>query len=74
MRSIAVACIALVALSAHAETLDFSGDICSAAAEGTGVKVQLRRHPGHDHSYWFIQSVVADHLRHHARGLGLART
>ena len=45
-----------------------------AAAEGMGVKVQLRRHPGHDHSYWFIQSVVADHLRHHARGLGLART
>ena len=36
MRSIAVACIALVALSAHAKTLDFSGDICSAAAEGTG--------------------------------------
>ncbi len=44
-----------------------------AASEGTGVRVQLRHHPGYDHSYWFIQSVVADHLRHHARGLGLAR-
>jgi len=44
-----------------------------AASEGTGVRVQLRRHPGYDHSYWFIQSVVADHLRHHARGLGLSR-
>jgi hypothetical protein len=36
MRSLAVACIALVALSAQADTLDFSGDICSAAADGTG--------------------------------------
>ncbi len=44
-----------------------------AAGEGTGVRVQLRRHPGYDHSYWFIQGVVADHLRHHARGLGAAR-
>ena len=44
-----------------------------AASEGTGVRVQLRRHPGYDHSYWFIQSVVADHLRHPARGLGLGR-
>ncbi len=23
-------------------------------------------HPGYDHSYWFIQSVIADHLSHHA--------
>ena len=44
-----------------------------AACEGTDIRVQLRRHPGHDHSYWFIQTVIADHLRHHARGLGLAR-
>jgi S-formylglutathione hydrolase len=44
-----------------------------AASEDSGVRVQLRRHPGYDHSYWFIQSVVADHLRHHARGLGLGR-
>lgn len=40
MRPIAVACIAFIALSARAETLDFSGDICSAAAEGTGASVQ----------------------------------
>lgn len=26
----------------------------------------LRRRPGYDHSYWFIQSFVEDHLRHHA--------
>lgn len=30
----------------------------------------LRRHAGYDHGYYFIQSVVADHIAHHARSLG----
>jgi len=38
-----------------------------AAAQGTGVQVRLRAHPGYDHSYWFIGSFVEDHLRHHGR-------
>ncbi len=38
-----------------------------AAALGTEVRVALREHPGYDHSYWFIQAFVEDHLRHHAR-------
>jgi S-formylglutathione hydrolase len=29
----------------------------------------LRRHPGYDHGYYFIQSFIADHLRHHAQHL-----
>ena len=29
-------------------------------------KLLLRRHRGYDHSYWFIQSVIADHLSHHS--------
>lgn len=37
-----------------------------AAAKASGQKLKLRRHEGYDHSYWFIQSFVADHLRHHA--------
>jgi len=37
-----------------------------AAAKVSGQKLKLRRHDGYDHSYWFIQSFVADHLRHHA--------
>ncbi|HEX4872241.1 MAG TPA: S-formylglutathione hydrolase [Nevskiaceae bacterium] len=41
-----------------------------AAAAASGQTLQLRRHAGYDHSYWFIQSVIADHLRHHARELG----
>jgi S-formylglutathione hydrolase len=31
----------------------------------------LRRHAGYDHSYWFITSFIDDHLRHHAKALGL---
>jgi S-formylglutathione hydrolase len=31
--------------------------------------LRLRRHPGYDHSYYFIATFVADHLRHHARAI-----
>lgn len=37
-----------------------------AAAQISGQKLTLRRHAGYDHGYYFIQSFVADHLRHHA--------
>ncbi|MGB1582096.1 MAG: S-formylglutathione hydrolase [Nevskiales bacterium] len=40
-----------------------------AAAAEAGQKLNLRRHPGYDHGYYFIQSFVEDHLRHHARQL-----
>jgi S-formylglutathione hydrolase len=39
------------------------------ACKHAGQKLTLRRHPGYDHSYWFIQSFVEDHLKHHAAGL-----
>jgi len=32
----------------------------------------LRRHPGYDHSYYFIASFIDDHLQHHAKALGLS--
>lgn len=38
-----------------------------AAARASGQELTLRRHDGYDHSYWFIQSFVADHLQWHAR-------
>jgi S-formylglutathione hydrolase len=41
-----------------------------AAAEATGQRLTLRRHAGYDHSYWFIQTFVADHVAHHAQALG----
>ena len=35
------------------------------AAATVGQKLTLRRHEGYDHGYFFIQSFIADHLRHH---------
>ncbi|HLL21501.1 MAG TPA: S-formylglutathione hydrolase [Kofleriaceae bacterium] len=37
-----------------------------AAAAESGQRLTLRRHAGYDHSYWFIQSFVADHVAWHA--------
>ena len=44
-------------------------ELFEAACAKAGQPLTLRRHPGYDHSYYFIQSFVADHLRHHARML-----
>ncbi|WP_439588498.1 S-formylglutathione hydrolase [Hydrogenophaga sp.] len=37
-----------------------------AACAQAGQALTLRRHEGYDHGYWFIASVIEDHLRHHA--------
>ncbi len=37
-----------------------------AACAAVGQPLTLRRHAGYDHGYYFIASVVDDHLRHHA--------
>ncbi len=39
------------------------------ACAAAGIPLTLRRHAGYDHSYWFIQSFIADHLRWHAERL-----
>ncbi|MGB8416420.1 S-formylglutathione hydrolase [Paraburkholderia sp.] len=39
------------------------------AAEISGQNLQLRVHPGYDHSYWFIQTFMANHVAHHAEQL-----
>ena len=41
-------------------------ELFAAACAEHGQALTLRRHEGYDHSYWFIQSLVGDHLRHHA--------
>ena len=41
-------------------------DLLVEACEAAGQPVELRMQPGYDHSYYFIQSFMADHLRHHA--------
>lgn len=40
-----------------------------AAASASGQALTLRRQEGYDHSYWFIQTFMADHLAHHAKNL-----
>ena len=41
-----------------------------AACTAIGQPLTLRRHAGYDHGYYFIQSFIDDHLRHHAQQLG----
>ena len=40
-----------------------------AAARAAGQTLTVRRHPGYDHSYYFIATFIEDHLRHHAEAL-----
>jgi len=41
----------------------------AAACAAVGQPLTLRRHAGYDHGYYFIASVIDEHLRHHARQL-----
>ncbi len=40
------------------------------AANASGYPLELRRHEGYDHSYYFIASFIEQHLRFHGRYLG----
>jgi S-formylglutathione hydrolase len=44
-------------------------DLLEAACMQAGQPLTLRRHVGSDHGYYFIQSVIEDHLRWHAERL-----
>ena len=44
-------------------------ELFEAACRRAGQGLTLRRHPGYDHSYWFIASFMADHFAHHVRAL-----
>ena len=39
------------------------------ACRAHGQALQLRRHQGADHGYYFISTLMEEHLRHHARHL-----
>ena len=45
-------------------------ELFEAACAQAGQPLTLRRHAGYDHGYYFIQSFVGEHLRHHAERLG----
>jgi len=40
-----------------------------AACEEGGIALELRRHAGYDHGYYFIATFIEDHLRRHAQQL-----
>ena len=40
--------------------------VFEAACEQAGQPLTLRRHAGYDHGYYFISTLIEDHLRHHA--------
>lgn len=45
-------------------------DAFEEACRAVGQPLELRRHPGYDHGYYFISTFVDDHLRFHRRNLG----
>ena len=45
-------------------------EMLEAACADGGLSLQLRRHAGYDHSYYFISTFIEDHLRFHAELLG----
>src|SRR5579863_3150584 len=44
-------------------------ELLQVACEKAGIPLTLRRHSGYDHSYYFISTFMADHLRWHAQRL-----
>ncbi len=43
----------------------FPGDFAKACTDA-GQEIVLRIQPGYDHSYYFIQTFIGDHIKHHA--------
>lgn len=41
-------------------------DKFAAACEAVNQRLELRKHAGYDHSYFFIASFIDDHIQHHA--------
>jgi S-formylglutathione hydrolase len=49
--------------------LQLRPDLLEAACAAAGIDLTLRLQPGYDHSYYFISTFMADHLRWHAARL-----
>jgi S-formylglutathione hydrolase len=45
-------------------------ELLRAACDAAGIDLTLRLQPGYDHSYYFISTFMADHVRWHAQRLG----
>ncbi len=44
-------------------------ELLEQACEAAGQPLDLRRHAGYDHSYYFISTFIGDHMTHHADAL-----
>jgi S-formylglutathione hydrolase len=44
-------------------------ELLQAACEATGHRLKLRLQPGYDHSYYFIESFIGEHIAYHAQAL-----
>ena len=44
-------------------------ELLEQACADAGIPLTLRRQPGYDHSYYFISTFMADHVRWHAERL-----
>ena len=54
-------------LSDHFLAKELNPDLFEAVCKARGVHLELRRHKGYDHGYYFISTFMDDHLHHHAR-------
>ena len=45
-------------------------ELLESACARAGHPLQVFRHAGYDHSYFFISTFIGEHLRHHAQALG----
>jgi S-formylglutathione hydrolase len=45
-------------------------ELLQTACAEAGIALTLRRQPGYDHSYYFISTFMADHVRWHSERLG----
>lgn len=45
-------------------------ELLEAACAESGIELEVRRHGGYDHGYYFISTFIGDHLKHHAALLG----
>lgn len=46
-------------------------ELLEAACAASGLQLEMRRHAGYDHGYYFISTFIEDHLRYHADLLGI---
>jgi len=49
-------------------------EVFEAACRTAAQPLELRRHAGYDHGYYFISTFMEDHIRFHARCLGVTAT